>query len=57
MNQPNGHPGYGFKLRGPKGRRTKVADLPEQQFQPSTLPSPIPSVLSHRRCNICSPIQ
>jgi hypothetical protein len=22
MNQPNGHPGYGFKLRGPKGNRT-----------------------------------
>jgi hypothetical protein len=31
MNQPNGHPGYGFKLRGPKGHRTKVADLHEQQ--------------------------
>jgi hypothetical protein len=27
----NGHPGYGFKLRGPKGHRTKVADLHEQQ--------------------------
>jgi hypothetical protein len=31
MNQRNGHPGYGFELRGPKGNRTKVADLHEQQ--------------------------
>jgi hypothetical protein len=31
MNQPNGHPGYGFKLRGPKGNRTKVPDPHEQQ--------------------------
>src|SRR5262249_20368167 len=31
MNQPNGHPGYGFKLRGPKGHRTKVPDSKEQQ--------------------------
>jgi hypothetical protein len=30
MNQQNGHAGYGFKLRGPKGRRTKVPDLKEQ---------------------------
>jgi hypothetical protein len=28
----NGHAGYGFKLRGPKGRRTKVPDLKEQQI-------------------------
>ena len=27
----NGHAGYGFKIRGPKGRRTKVADPKEQQ--------------------------
>jgi hypothetical protein len=27
----NGHPGYGFKLRGPMGRRTKVPDPKEQQ--------------------------
>jgi hypothetical protein len=27
----NGHAGYGFKLRGPKGRRTKVPDPKEQQ--------------------------
>jgi hypothetical protein len=27
----NGHPGYGFKLRGPKGHRTKVPDPKEQQ--------------------------
>jgi hypothetical protein len=26
----NGYAGYGFKLRGPKGHRTKVADLHEQ---------------------------
>jgi hypothetical protein len=31
MNQPNGHPGYEFKLRGPKGHRTKVPDPKEQQ--------------------------
>src|SRR6516165_8261125 len=31
MNQRNGHAGYGFKLRGPKGNRTKVADLHEQK--------------------------
>src|SRR5262249_27377526 len=27
----NGHPGYGFKLRGSKGRRTVVPDPKEQQ--------------------------
>src|SRR5262249_21585886 len=27
----NGHPGYGFKLRGSKGRRTKVPNPKEQQ--------------------------
>ena len=27
----NGHAGYGFKLRGSKGRRTKVPDAKEQQ--------------------------
>jgi hypothetical protein len=27
----NGHAGYGFKLRGPKGHRTKVRDPKEQQ--------------------------
>ena len=26
----NGHAGYGFKLRGPKGRRTMVPDVKEQ---------------------------
>ncbi len=27
----NGHPGFGYKLRGPKGRKTKVPDPKEQQ--------------------------
>jgi hypothetical protein len=31
MNTNNGHAGYGFKLRGAKGRRTKVPDPKEQQ--------------------------